>query len=249
MSPQPSDLRLTEIYGAGYYEPWTHERPEIVRVAKEKTFAPVLEAGGLTAGARLLDVGCATGEFAGLAVRRGCEVFGVDLNPLAIDQARQSVPNATFHCGTLADSPFDGVTFDGITMIDFIEHVRDPYTEMLHARDRLAPGGKIMISTPQAKSVAHRLLRRSWPQYREEHITYLSEEGARTLLERVGLRVSILRPTTKMLTLSYLYGQALAYPLPVVTPLLRRTWRFLPVPKHRPLPFRFGEMTIVAERA
>ena len=51
-----------------------------------------------------------------------------------------------------------------------------------------------------------------------------------------------------MLTPAYLYGQALAYPVPLLTPLMKMVWPVLPIPKHRPIGLRVGEMTVVACR-
>lgn len=246
--PQPNDDRLAEIYDDAYYEPWSHEREDVVRRSKVATFRPILAAAQLRPGAKLLEVGCATGEFAELAASAGYSVAGVDLNPAAIGRARERVPAARFHVGTLSDVPFAAETFDAVVMIDFIEHVRDPLAELLAARERLVPDGRIVMSTPRARSISHRVSRSRWPQYREEHLTYLSTEGMRALLRRAGLRVHTMRATTKRLSLSYLYGQAIAYPVPVLTTIVTKVWPVLPVPKHRPLPMRFGEMTVVAER-
>ena len=248
VDPQPSDERLAEIYSPDYYEPWNYERPEVVKVMKQLTFEPALIAAGLAPGARLLDVGCATGDLAALASTKGFEAFGIDLNEAAIARAREAVPNGRFHVGLLDDEPFDGVRFDAITMFDFIEHVRDPEHEVRAAVRRLADGGRLVISTPRVDSLTRRLTGRAWPQYREEHLTYFSAIGIRALLQRAGMVVTRLTSTKKMLTPAYLYGQAVAYPIPVATPLIKATWRYLPLPKHRPIGLRFGEMTVLAQR-
>ncbi len=95
--------------------------------------------------------------------------------------------------------PFGGERFDAITMIDFIEHVRDPEAELRLAGDRLAAGGRLLISTPRADSAVARATGRHWPQYREEHLTYFSlaglvgrpparRPGDRALLRRLARR-------------------------------------------------------------
>ncbi len=186
VDPQPSDERLAEIYGPAYYEPWHHESAENVRVSKELTFAPILAAAELMQGQRLLDVGCATGQFLGLAARAGLNVYGVDLNADAIDAARLAVPEASFHTGTMADEPFPGEQFDAVMMVDFIEHVRSPEQELTMIAQRLAPQGKIVISTPRVDSGVRRLTGKYWPQYREEHLTYFSASGMHALMQRIG---------------------------------------------------------------
>jgi 2-polyprenyl-3-methyl-5-hydroxy-6-metoxy-1,4-benzoquinol methylase len=175
-------------------------------------------------------------------------VFGVDLNPDAIATAREAVPTAKFHAGTMADHPFPGCEFDAVVMVDFIEHVRSPEHELETIAGRLARDGKLVISTPRVDSGTRRLTGRFWPQYREEHLTYFSESGLQAVLQRIGFTISCITPTKKMLTPAYLYGQAIAYPIPVATPLIKLAWPVLPIPRHRPFGLRLGEMTVVARR-
>ena len=102
-----------------------------------------------------------------------------------------------------------------------------------------------MLSTPRSRVGVHRLTGSAWPQYREEHLVYFSPRGSPARLPRAGFTIEAIRPTTKAVTLAYLYGQAVAYPVRFVTPALVRTWRYVPVPRHRPFRMRFGEMTVV----
>ena len=104
---------------------------------KAMSFAPLIREIERRGATTVLDLGCATGEFLRALDRPGYELFGVDLNGAAIEQAAAALPAATFHTGTLADDPFGGEQFDAITMIDFIEHVRDPEAELALARERL----------------------------------------------------------------------------------------------------------------
>ena len=243
---QPSDDRLAEIYGSGYYTPWHCTDPGALEAMKHRTFRPILDACGLSAGQSLLDVGCATGSFLALAADRGYDVYGVDLNPKAIDDAQARIPGAHLHCGVLADRPFAGDAFDGVVMVDFIEHVRDPEAELSTVRERLKPGARLVISTPRTDSPARAIMRGRWPQYREEHLTYFSRGGIATLLDRCGFRVETVRPTKKAITLGYAYGQAVTFPIPVVTPMVKLAYRALPMLRNTAVPASFGEMTVVA---
>ena len=230
--PQPPDERLAEIYSEDYYEPWHLESPEALRAMKAKTFAPVIREIEETAGRRILDLGCATGEFLRTLDPDHHDLFGVDLNADAIARAAEAIPTGHFHSGTLTDGPFPNEQFDAITMIDFIEHVRDPETELRMAGERLADNGRIIISTPRSDSTVARVTRKLWPQYREEHLTYFSLAGLSACMQRAGLVITSSFPTCKAVTPAYIYGQALAYPLPVITPMIKAAWR---VPARRSL--------------
>jgi 2-polyprenyl-3-methyl-5-hydroxy-6-metoxy-1,4-benzoquinol methylase len=248
LRPQPDDLRLAEIYGPNYYAPWAAEDPGIVDAMKRATFAPLLDACGLRAGTTLLDVGCATGSLLAEVSKRGARGYGIDLNAEAIKVAQQRAPDATLHIGYATDQPFPGVIFDAVVMIDFLEHVRDPEAELRVARQRMRPGAKLVISTPRVDSLVRRAAGRRWPQYREEHLTYFSRRGIAALLDRCGLEVERVAATRKVLTLAYAYGQAAAFPVPVLTQLTTAGYRILPALRHRPFRVSLGEMTVVARR-
>jgi len=248
LRPQPDDLRLSEIYGPEYYEPWTWERPEIVQAAKSHTLIQALSLAAPHPGQRLLDVGCAQGEFAAVASQRGLKVFGVDLNPQAVLTARERVPEGTFWCGEI-DAAAAAANFDVITMFDFIEHVRDPIETLRQAASLLDPNGSLLVSTPRAGSVTHRMMGRIWPQYREEHLHLLSLAGLTLALGQASMTVVRFQPTTKYLTGSYLLGQLASYSTPTIEAL---TKRFRAVnsltPMHWQVPMRFGEVLVLARR-
>ena len=247
--PQPSDERLGEIYDAEYYEPWTYEDPAGLDAMKRRSFAPILRACHATPGSSLLDVGCATGSFVGLAGEQGFRAFGIDINAHAIAAARERFPDAKLRVGQLADEPFGEQTFDSIVMVDFLEHVREPESELRRARSLLNRGGRLVVSTPCVDSLARRAFGRRWPQYREEHLTFFSREGLRSLLARVALEPIGHHSTRKAITLAYAYGQSQAYPIPVISPMTGLTYKALPFLRHKAIRVPFGEITVVARTA
>jgi len=249
LAPQPDDARLAEIYAPDYYEAWHWEQPDVLQAMKGRTFMRALRLLEPRPGSLILDVGCAQGELAKAALSLGMNVTGLDLNPEAIETAKKRVPGARFICGEL-DPDVVGGGWDIVTMFDFIEHVRSP-TEVLAAAARvLAPSGRLLISTPRIGSGFHRLTRRAWPQYREEHLVLFSAQGMQSALAEAGLRIIRIVPTTKFVSLAYLLGQASEYGPPLIRLLARGSKGVSARRKlvHRVIPVRFGEMTIVAER-
>ncbi|MGH7485076.1 MAG: hypothetical protein ACREMY_05630, partial [bacterium] len=88
LQPQPSDQRLSEIYGDEYYAPWGLDSDAAVEPMKQGTFEWVLSRWKVPPDARILDLGCATGFFLALAARKGLVPFGIDLNPTAVESCR-----------------------------------------------------------------------------------------------------------------------------------------------------------------
>jgi cyclopropane fatty-acyl-phospholipid synthase-like methyltransferase len=105
------------------------------------------DAGAL--GARVLDVGCGTGETALFLASRGHEVVGVDAVPLAIDAARAKAEErgveTKFVAGDVLDTlPWlEGRPFDAIVDVGFFHALSDEHRQAFVAElaAALVPGG------------------------------------------------------------------------------------------------------------
>jgi 2-polyprenyl-6-hydroxyphenyl methylase/3-demethylubiquinone-9 3-methyltransferase len=103
------------------------------------------------AGKTALDVGCGAGLLTEPLARLGAKVTGIDASPEVIAVARQHAEGM----GLAVDYVVGDVQelegeFDLITCMEVIEHVADP-AAFLHAlAARLAPGGLLIMSTPNA---------------------------------------------------------------------------------------------------
>lgn len=248
LHPQTDDARLKEIYSQDYFDHWGIDWDQSLIPMKRRKFTWLLDNYGFQPGARLLDLGCATGFFLELMESRGFQPYGIDINDFAIQNCRELIPSAAVHAGVIADRPFEEATFDGVFMIDMIEHVRDPQKELRMVAERLSLGGVVVISTPRLDSLHRTWMRWTWWHYKQEHLTYFTFKGLTTLLGSVGLRVVKSRSTVKFVTLGYLFRNLQAYPHFLLTPLSSFLFKLLPFLRTLIFPLRLGEMTVVARR-
>ena len=102
-------------------------------------------------GKTALDVGCGAGLLAEPLARLGANVTGIDAAPEVIAVAREhsgaSGLAIEYRVGAVED--LEG-QFDLVTCMEVIEHVADPAAFLLSLARRLASGGLLILSTPNA---------------------------------------------------------------------------------------------------
>ena len=132
---------------------------------------------------RMLDIGCATGEFAAAARRSGWEAWGVEPSPAAADAREKGVKAVA----SVDDSDLADGSFELVTAFDVIEHVRQPGDLVRRLRRLVAPEGHLVIETANWGSVGRRLKGGRWAQVRPpEHINFYDARSLVGLLRRSG---------------------------------------------------------------
>jgi 2-polyprenyl-3-methyl-5-hydroxy-6-metoxy-1,4-benzoquinol methylase len=177
-----------------------------------------LVLGEVPDGARVLDVGCATGYLAAELTRRGCVVDGVEFDPVAAEQARAPGRCREVFVGDL-ESPLTREAVeamsgrgaggpDVVVCADVLEHLRDPWSALAWMRTLLAPGGRAVISVP---NIAHWTARRALLGGRFDysdfglldrtHLRFFTRASATELAHRAGFVVRAERPVPAPLPL------------------------------------------------
>jgi 2-polyprenyl-6-hydroxyphenyl methylase/3-demethylubiquinone-9 3-methyltransferase len=158
------------------------------------------------AGRSAIDVGCGAGLLAEPLARMGAKVTGVDAAPeniaAASDHAAGQGLEIHYHAGELAALP--AATFDVVTSMEVVEHVTDPAAFIGELAARLAPGGLMILSTPNRTALSKLLLveaaervgavprgTHDWDQFlKPEELTKLLEGAGLEVIDRTGLSPS-----------------------------------------------------------
>ena len=107
-------------------------------------------------GPHVLDVGCSEGILEVLLARRGVEVTGVEINPDALDFARDLLAkeptdvqrHARLVLGDFIEGhPVSGL-FDTVVLGEILEHLHDAEPLLDRSLEHLRPGGRLVITTP-----------------------------------------------------------------------------------------------------
>ncbi|MEO8286806.1 MAG: class I SAM-dependent methyltransferase [Chloroflexota bacterium] len=179
-------------YTPDYWEHYTEliKHTAIDPAANQRFYhAPLsfLEAARQTG--RILDVGCASGEFLSAASARNWEVYGLEPSPIGSALAER-VPGATIYTGTLDTAPWPDGWFDAVTLFEVIEHLQSPTAYVEKIARLVRPGGMFALTTPNIRSLAYRLLGTRWdPVGPNDHLYLFSPRTLESLLRDHGFVV------------------------------------------------------------
>src|SRR3954463_1014397 len=132
---------------------------------------------------RLLEVGCARGDFLSVA-RESFDVSGVEPNPSLADDAEKVAP---IYRDVIETLPWR--EFDLITRFHVIEHVDSPKRFVSATADRIKPGGLLVLETPDINSMPFQLMKGKWRQFIPEHYFFFDPSTMTRLLTECGFKV------------------------------------------------------------
>jgi len=110
---------------------------------------------------RILDLGCGRGDLLCQLRAFGWRAEGVEIDPIAAAVAQRK--GFKIGVGSLHDQHFPDCWFDAVVMSHVIEHVTRPLELLTEVYRILQPGHPLIIATPNAGSLGHRMLGSRWP--------------------------------------------------------------------------------------
>jgi SAM-dependent methyltransferase len=137
--------------------------------------------GGLPAQARILEIGCGTGHNLPMLAQFG-SVEAIEIDPAAREIASKRLGK------DVGAAPLPGLPgvpagqYDLIAVLDVVEHIEDDVAALRAMRERLAPGGKILITVP-----AHQWMWSAHDVVNHHHRRYSKVTLAKAI-EAAGLR-------------------------------------------------------------
>ena len=191
MTKQPAAYDY-DVLAAGYYDAIFHRRRGVQSKWHHLKFDRFRHQLGQFS--NHLDIGCGPGTLIGSLGGVGHST-GVDIAKSQIDFANHAYPAAhrTFRTIEPGPLPFDDGSFDVVTLVELIEHLEDDALAALlgEARRVLAPGGRLLVSTPNYGSL--------WPlvealvnrlgavSYADQHINRFTGARLEKLLLETGV--------------------------------------------------------------
>lgn len=196
-NPRPNEETIGQFYPQSYqphdFRPdrrrrWWHRLHDSWSPAKD--WRKRLPLHGL---GRLLDFGCGAGVFLNRMHEQGWEVLGLDANPEAVRRIHAELGLPALD-GSLPHPDLVPGTFDVITMWHALEHVHQPLEVLREAHRLLAPGGKLLLASPNIDSLPFRWFGRHWYALDlPRHLVHFSPWTLRLMLHRAGFKVGRFR--------------------------------------------------------
>jgi SAM-dependent methyltransferase len=185
--PMPDDDEVTSFYSAEYYgEPGTKFRPvieKLVRLVGQRHVAFL--SRDLSAGARVLDIGCGRGVLLDPLMELGFEAHGIELTEEAVDGAD---PRAEIRiAGHVRDAGYADEFFEEIILWHVLEPLPDPGGTLKECCRIMKPGGRIIVSLPNFGSFQSRVSGAAWFHLDPpRHLFHFPTKALSRLLERCG---------------------------------------------------------------
>ncbi|MBV2120067.1 MAG: class I SAM-dependent methyltransferase [Candidatus Thiodiazotropha sp. (ex Ctena orbiculata)] len=137
---------------------------------------------------RMLEVGCASGNYLHKMAGQGWQVKGIEFSPQAAASARAN--GYEVHTGSLESVDLGASELDLITGWMVLEHLHEPLKglEKLHAWAK--PGAYLALSVPNAASLEFKLFQSRWFALQlPNHLYHFTPETLTKLLKQAGWEV------------------------------------------------------------
>ena len=142
--------------------------------------------------ARLLDVGCGSGDFLARMRSAGWDARGIDIDETAVALARERGLNVEL--GALGQTSLESESFEAVTLEHVLEHLHDPVSALHECHRILVDGGALYLGTPNLDSEGHDRFREAWLGLDPpRHLVVFTARSLLETLESVGFDSSLER--------------------------------------------------------
>ncbi|HWM12327.1 MAG TPA: class I SAM-dependent methyltransferase [Solirubrobacteraceae bacterium] len=140
---------MSDAFKAFEAEGWSERAGSfetLVARATAHAIEPLLDAAGVIAGTRVLEVGCGLGDLVAAAAARGAHATGTDLAEGMLEAARRRHPAIAFEPADAEALPFADGAFDATVAAFVINHMPDPERGVAELARVTRPGGRVALA-------------------------------------------------------------------------------------------------------
>jgi SAM-dependent methyltransferase len=187
------------------------------------------------------------------AEQLGYEVYGVEIGNASVDVLRNKFGFEHVFHGWFDQMEIEccggAEFFDLVTMVDVLEHVRNPNNTLNQISKVLKKGGLVACYIPNTSSWAAKILGSRWEFYCTPHLFAFSARNLKALFEKHGFDVLASYPSPRYLSIEYARN-VIQYELhgglgELMLPILKRVPKFL---ARLIMPCYVGNLTIIVQK-
>jgi len=182
---------------------------------------------------KMIDVGCASGEFPYAASLLGYDVVAFEpsrhLSAIGRDRYQIDIRSSPFN-----KEEFPPNSINIITLWDVLEHVDSPQELLSEIVTVLKPNGLLILNLPMIDTATARIARFKWPFYLHVHLYYFTKKSIRNYLEQLNLQIVYQKSYSQTLSVRYLVRRATG-------------GKIKNFPVNVPMRYWMGQRTIVAQ--
>ncbi|MCX5709104.1 MAG: class I SAM-dependent methyltransferase, partial [Candidatus Omnitrophica bacterium] len=144
---------------------------------------------------KVLDLGCGFGDILEDLTRKGCDSFGVETNPPAVEACLKK--GLKVSCTSLEEAHFPNDYFDTVILCHVIEHLPYPQEALKEIYRILKPGGLVLVYCPNAGSYLAEFFGKYWQGWAVPlHLYHFTGRTIKDLAGRAGFKISGIRTVT-----------------------------------------------------
>ncbi len=184
-NPRFSDTQISDFYKEEYYTgktdyTYVDERVNFKHSAyvwdkRIKTLLKYLKTDKNQA-MRFLDIGCSFGGFLKRAQNSGFKTYGIDISDYSTAYARDELGLKNVVCGEFSAGMYEENFFDIVTMVEVIEHVKNPKKIIDGIYKVLKPGGIALIQTANMDGRQAKKAGKDYHYFLPGHLFYFSKK-------------------------------------------------------------------------
>ena len=158
--PEMKEEDLAPYYAEDYWGGKGEPKVEWIRKSQREKIKFLKKC--VTAGGKILDVGCGSGLFLRALDSGIWERYGVEIGETAAAAAARHLGDDRIFRGNLSEARYVRATFDVVTFWASIEHMNNPREMIQETGKILKPGGLLIIQVPNAGGYQARWFKDAW---------------------------------------------------------------------------------------
>lgn len=196
-SPRPTEQDIGMFYKSEQYVSHSSTNKGLVNKLYHIVRAHAIKqkyklVRSLSQGHRILDIGAGTGDLIAYFRKQGMDVDGIEPEPLARELAKNK---HGLHLHDVGHLDHSDASYDVITMWHVLEHIHQPGQLLLKIKNKIRPGGALVVAVPNHRSKDAKIYGNNWAAYDvPRHLFHFNKDDISNLAHSAGLQVEGILP-------------------------------------------------------